>query len=113
MLLGCQLAGGFLATLLDLPVPGPVVGMVLLLVVLQVREPTAGSGLVRVCDGLLRHMQLLFVPAGAGVVQYLGVIGAGLVPILAGLFVGWFATLAATALVAGGLLRMSRRGATR
>jgi holin-like protein len=108
-LLGCQLAGEFLVRLLDLPVPGPVVGMVLLLVVLQVREPKRDSGVVRVAEGLLSHLQLLFVPAGVGVVQYLGLIGASVVPFVSGLLISWLAALLSTALAASGLMVLTSR----
>ncbi len=110
-LLGCQLAGEFLVRLLDVPVPGPVVGMVLLLVLLQVREPAPDSSLVRVTEGLLKHLQLLFVPAGVGVIQYLSVIGASAVPLVMGLLVSWFAALATTAAVTLLLLKTVRRRA--
>jgi putative effector of murein hydrolase LrgA (UPF0299 family) len=112
VLLGCQLAGEFVVRLLDLPVPGPVAGMVLLLVLLQVRRPARDSGVVTVAEGLLKHLQLLFVPAGVGVVQYLSVIGASAVPLLVGLLVSWFAALATTAGVALLLLKVVRRGRT-
>ena len=109
VLLGCQLVGEFLVRLLDVPIPGPVVGMVLLLVLLQLREPSKDSGVVRVCEGLLKHLQLLFVPAGAGVVQYLGVIGASAVPLVVGVLFSWFVTVATTAGIALLLLRVGRR----
>jgi holin-like protein len=112
VLLGCQLVGEFVVRLLDLPVPGAVAGMVVLLVVLQVREPAKDSGLVRVAEGLLRHLQLLFVPAGVGVVQYLSLIGASAVPLVVGVVVSWFAALATTAAVAALLLRLQRRRAS-
>jgi holin-like protein len=112
VLLGCQLAGEFLVRLVDVPVPGPVVGMVLLLVLLRLREPRRDSGLVRVAEGLLAHLQLLFVPAGVGVVQYLSLIGASAVPLAVGLVVSWFAALATTAGVALLLLKVVRRGRT-
>lgn len=109
VLLGCQLVGEFLVRLLDVPVPGPVVGMVVLLVILQLREPGKSSGVVRVAEGLLKHLQLLFVPAGVGVVQYLSLIGASAVPLVVGLFVSWFAALATTVAVALLLQRLVRR----
>ena len=112
-LLGCQLVGEFLVRLLGLPVPGPVAGMVLLLAILQMREPHPESGLVLVADGLLKHMQLLFVPAGVGVIQYLSVIGASAVPLVVGLLVSWLAALVSTALVVAGLLALSGRLAQR
>jgi holin-like protein len=112
-LLACQLVGELVVRLLGLPVPGPVAGMVVLLVALQVREPRPDAGVVRVSEGLLRHLQLLFVPAGVGVVQHLHVIGASAVPLVLGLTVSWFAALVATAAVAGGLLALGRRRSAR
>ncbi|HET6562975.1 MAG TPA: CidA/LrgA family protein [Marmoricola sp.] len=112
-LLTCQLVGELLVRLLDVPVPGPVAGMVVLLVALQLREPRKDAGVVRAAEGLLRHLQLLFVPAGVGVVEHLAVIGASAVPLVVGLAVSWFAALATTAAVAAGLLTLGRRRAER
>ena len=68
-LLAFQSAGEVLSRGLSLPFPGPVVGMLLLLVALRlavVREPVA------VCaDYLLSHLSLLFVPVGVGVMTHL------------------------------------------
>lgn len=75
---------------LALPIPGSVVGMVLLTAAL--RSGVVSSGVVRDAAGLLlRHMGLLFVPAGAGVMRYTGllraewpaIVGAGVVSTLA------------------------------
>jgi holin-like protein len=113
VLLGCQLLGQLVADALGLPVPGPVVGLVLLLGWLQLRRPAEDSGLARVCGGLLRHLQLLFVPAGVGVVQYLSVIASAAVPLVLGLVVSWLLALVVTAGVAGGLFSWQRRRRSR
>lgn len=109
VLLGCQLLGELVTDGLGLPVPGPVIGLVLLLAWLQVREPAADSGLARVCTGLLKHLQLLFVPAGVGVVQYLSLLAGSAVPLLLGLVVSWVAALVTGAGVAAALLAWQRR----
>ncbi|WP_182525669.1 CidA/LrgA family protein [Nocardioides dongkuii] len=88
-LLGCQLVGEVAVRATDVPVPGPVVGMVLLLVVLQVRRSGDDAAVVRAADGVPRHLQLLFVPAGAGVVGYLGVLRADALPIGVALVGSW------------------------
>lgn len=83
ILLGCQLAGEAIARGLSLPVPGPVLGLVLLVLGLAVtsrigwRSPEGleGSGIGCVADGLLASLALLFVPAGVGVVQHLDLVG--------------------------------------
>lgn len=107
VLLGCQLAGEFLVALLGLPLPGSVLGMVLLLGLLQLRKPGPDSGVVQVAEGLLKHLQLLFVPAGVGVFQYLSVLAASLLPLVVGLVVSWLAALLTTAAVVALLLRLT------
>lgn len=96
VLLVCQLVGESLARLLHLPVPGPVVGLLLLFVALIVwRRPA--PGLESTADGLLGHLSLLFVPAGVGVVQYLPLLAGQWLPVTAAVVGGTLATLAATA----------------
>jgi holin-like protein len=73
LLLACQLAGEFMVLATGLPLPGPVVGMVLLFVGLFVRGGVP-AGLQTVAGELLRHLSLLFVPAGVGVMLHLTLI---------------------------------------
>ncbi len=75
LLLVCQLAGETLAHFLSLPLPGPVIGMVLLLAALMLRLPLP-QAMGDTADGILRHLSMLFVPAGVGVVQQLDLLGA-------------------------------------
>ena len=107
----CQLAGEVLVRLVDAPLPGPVVGMVVLLLALEVRRrrghDTDRDPAVRAADGLLRHLQLLFVPAGAGVFSFLSLVGASAVPLVAGLVLSWAAALGCAAGVALVLLRLA------
>jgi putative effector of murein hydrolase LrgA (UPF0299 family) len=68
-LLGLQAAGEMLARGLGLPFPGPVIGMLLLLVALNASIVRAA---VAACaDFLLAHLSLLFVPVAVGVMSYL------------------------------------------
>ncbi len=109
VLLVCQLIGDFTVHALDVPIPGPVVGMVLLFVVLQVRRPGRDSGVVRAADGLLRHLQLLFIPAGVGIIQYLPVLAGAWLPVIAGLVISWLAVLLVTAGTGVGTLQLEAR----
>jgi holin-like protein len=104
VLLVFQLAGEVLSHLLDLPVPGPVVGMVLLLVALELRLPQR-DGLRAASGGLLAVLSLLFVPAGVGIVQHLPRLAAEWPALGAALLVSTAATLAVTGWVAARLLR--------
>lgn len=112
-LLACQLVGQFFVDALALPVPGPVVGMVLLLLVLLIRRPGTDNGTVRAADALLRHLQLLFIPAGVGLIAYLQVIGAQWWPIVAGIVASWLMALLVGAGVGGAVVRFERTRAAR
>ncbi|PTE19636.1 CidA/LrgA family protein [Cereibacter changlensis JA139] len=70
LLLGLQLTGEVVARGLSLPVPGPILGLLLLLVIFAVR-PGVATALRPTTRGLLGYMSLLFVPAGVGIVGHL------------------------------------------
>ena len=95
-LLVCQCAGEALARVLSLPVPGPVLGLVLLFLALAWRGIPAG--VASAADGLARHLSLLFVPAGVGVISYARPLAAEWLPITLALVISVALTLAATAL---------------
>jgi holin-like protein len=107
-LLVCQLTGEIAVRLTGIRIPGPVVGMLIFLLVLQWRKPGASSGLVEAPALLLRHLQLLFVPAGAGIVVYLDTLRDHAVPLAVGLVVSWLAGFTITAYAVAGLLRFTR-----
>ncbi|MES2751476.1 MAG: CidA/LrgA family protein [Pseudomonadota bacterium] len=79
LILICQLIGEVFVRALRLPLPGPVVGMVMLLVILILRDrfavmergPLRNGAVEGTAKGMLAHLSLLFVPAGVGVVQQL------------------------------------------
>ena len=103
ILLTFQWIGEVLARLLELPVPGPVLGMALLLFVLMARGRRGlevPSGLERASAGLLEHLSLLFVPAGVGVLVHLEQVEAAAVPLAASVLLGTLAALAVTGLLA-------------
>lgn len=93
VLLLCQFTGELLAAVTRVPVPGPVIGMVLLLGWLQWRRPAPEAGTVRAADALLKHLQLLFVPAGVGVVAHLTVLREHALPVTVSLVGSWLAGL--------------------
>ena len=66
----CQLLGEAAARAFALPLPGPVLGLLLLLALLALRGGP-DDGMREASGGLLRHLSLLFVPAGVGVVTQL------------------------------------------
>ena len=117
-LLGCQLAGEALTRWLALPVPGPVIGLVLLFLGLQAsaalgrthRDRVEQTSVGVVAAGLLGNLALLFVPAGAGVVQNLDLLaehGVALATVLVGSTV---LTMIATVYAFRGVSRLMTSG---
>lgn len=104
-LLACQLVGELVVRLTGLVVPGPVVGMLLFLVVLRWRRPAEDSPLVRAPNLLLQHLQLLFVPAGVGIVVHLALVRSEALPIATGLWGSWLIGLLVTGWLTALLLR--------
>ena len=96
ILLLFQLAGETSVLLLELPIPGPVVGMFLLLAALLLNKRAVLS-IESTANGILRHLSLLFVPAGVGVVIHLSRIGSEWLSITVALLVSTLITLAVTA----------------
>src|SRR6202795_5113746 len=104
LILLCQLAGEVFVRGLALPMPGPVIGLMLLLVLLVARDrfavlargPLQGDGVESASRGLLANLSLLFVPAGVGVVQKLDLLAEHGIAILAILAVSVVITLLVT-----------------
>src|ERR1700692_3082810 len=100
----CQVAGEVFVRGLGLPMPGPVVGLLLLLVLLLARDRLkvlARGTLQQDCvenasRGVLAHLSLLFVPAGVGVVQKLDLIAEHGIAIIVVLAVSVVVTLLVT-----------------
>lgn len=97
ILLCCQLAGEVLAFATGLPVPGAVLGLVLLVVLLVLARRAPGS-LEGTANGLLQHFSLLFVPAGVGVMLHTTRIAAEWPALVAALLVSTLLTMTVTAL---------------
>ncbi len=101
-----QLGGEAIHQLLHVPVPGPVLGMVLLAAWYIARKRIPDQAMERTADTLLSWLGLLFVPAGVGIVANLALLRAAWLPITVSLIVSTLLTLAVTAFL---LDRMTRR----
>lgn len=106
LLLVCQLAGEITVVATGVPLPGPVVGMVMLFIGLLLKGDIP-KGLGKMSDGLLSNLSLLFVPAGVGVIAHAQLIGAEFLPIAISLFLSTFATILVTGWV---MQRLGRAG---
>ncbi len=96
-LLLCQSAGEAIARLAHLRLPGPVLGMVLLIGLLQWRRVQAP--VEAAADALLAHLSLLFVPVGVGVITHLGLLAQYGARILLAITLSTWIGLAVTAWV--------------
>lgn len=117
VLIGLQLVGEVLRQTLHLPLPGPLIGMVLLTVALVARgsagaaaERAVPSPLLKVANGLIVTMGLLFVPAGVGIITEIGVLRRAWLVILAGLLVSTVLGLGVTGLVMHHVSRVAGAG---
>lgn len=104
-LLICQLVGEATVRALAWPIPGPVLGMILLFVLIVARAPLPKE-LGDTASGLLKHLSLLFVPAGVGVVQEIGTLGSIGLRLIAVVVLGTVIALAVTALTFAGVARL-------
>lgn len=108
LILVCQLVGEFAVTTLDIPFPGPVMGMLLLFTYLLVNG-SVPEPLSQIASTLLNNLSLLFVPAGVGVMVHLGILGTDLLPLSAAMLVSTLLTIAVTGLAMNLLTKRRKR----
>lgn len=96
VLLACQLAGEAGARLAGIPVPGPVIGMLLMLALFAAFPRLAGFARAT-AEGILANLSLLFIPAGVGVVGHVTTLGAQAVSLLLAVVASTLLSIAAGA----------------
>lgn len=101
-----QLVGEAIQKYFGLAIPGPVIGLVLMLIALlaskhRARRPIAGlrDNLITVAETLLGHLSLLFVPIGVGVILHLHLLETQLLRVLGVIIFGTIATMIFTAFI--------------
>jgi holin-like protein len=98
LLVGLNLAGEWVVRVTRVPLPGSIVGMITLTVLLEagvlpvhvVRRPA---------ELLVRHLALLYVPAGVALVAYVAVVRHDLVPITVAALASLVTVLAVVGLI--------------
>ena len=98
ILLVCQCLGEGISYALRLPVPGPVIGMLILFFALVLR-PALLDKIQSTGDALLQHLSLLFVPAGVGIFVAAATLQGQWLAIIGAVVASTVLTLAVTALV--------------
>ena len=103
LLLLFQAAGEGIVHAVELPFPGPVIGLLLMLFALRwrlIRDPVSATA-----EFLLAHLSLLFVPVGVGVITHLDLVSHYGLRLLMVIVVSAWLGIAVTALVLRRLLR--------
>jgi holin-like protein len=108
VLLACQLVGEIVTRLLHLPLPGPVLGMVILFCALLIRG-SVPQDLGMVTGELLQNLSLLFVPAGVGVMLHAHLLAENWLALTTALVVSAAVTLGVTGLLMTAMSRWVRR----
>jgi holin-like protein len=98
-LIGCAMAGDVLARAAGIPVPGPVLGALILTALLVARGRPTPAALEQVGQLALRHMNLLFIPAAVSVFDHLGLLRREAAALLAALTLSAALSIAVSALV--------------
>ena len=104
VLLVYQLIGEIIVQFLRLPIPGPVVGLLLLFLTLCLRGKLA-EPLRDTANGILQHLSLLFVPPGVGVMVHFARVSGEWLPILLAVLISTALAIRVSALVMRALMR--------
>ncbi len=99
-----QLLGEFLKKFFEMRIPGPVIGLILLLVALIFLKKFKKTAIVNLkadvintSNYILSYLSLLFVPIGVGVVMHLSYLENNLFRVLIIVFISTILTIAGTA----------------
>ena len=99
-----QLLGEFIKKFFEIRIPGPVIGLILLLVTLIFLKKFKKTAIVNLktdvvntSNYILSYLSLLFVPIGVGVVMHLSYLENNLFRVLIIVFISTILTIAGTA----------------
>ncbi|MGH1484836.1 MAG: CidA/LrgA family protein [Cellvibrionaceae bacterium] len=106
LLLIFQLAGEFLSLILKLPIPGPVIGMLLLFVSLFFINK-GKEALNQSSSAILSHLSLLFIPAGVGLMIHFDRVGNEWLPISLAIVLGAIISMVSTAWIMVAMIKLS------
>ena len=101
-----QLIGEVVQQYFVLLIPGPVVGLILLLMTLICTQGltssaigTLSTSIFQSADGILRYLSLLFIPIGVGVIMHLQYLENNILRVMAIILIGTVTSLGLTAVL--------------
>ena len=100
-----QLLGEAIQKIFEINIPGPVIGLILLLLsfIIFSKKLTQSKKIIKeisvTSNQIINYLSLLFVPIGVGVVMHIDYLGDNLFKIFSIIIIGTLATLVFTAFV--------------
>ena len=114
-----QLLGEAIQKFLEINIPGPVIGLVLLLLVYifflnsSSQYKMIKKEISNTSHQIINYLSLLFVPIGVGVVMHINYLGDNLFQILAIIIFGTLATLVFTAFIMEKIINLQKKNVKR
>ena len=114
-----QLLGEAIQKIFEINIPGPVIGLILLLLsfIFFSKKLTQSKKMIKeisvTSNQIINYLSLLFVPIGVGVVMHINYLGDNLFKIFSIITIGTLATLVFTAIVMEKIINLEKKSGKR
>ena len=114
-----QLLGEAIQKIFEINIPGPVIGLILLLLsfIIFSKKLTDSKKIIKeisvTSNQIINYLSLLFVPIGVGVVMHINYLGDNLFKIFSIIIIGTLATLVFTAFVMEKIINVEKKNGKR
>ena len=114
-----QLLGEAIQKIFEINIPGPVIGLILLLLsfIFFFKRLTQSKKMIKeiyvTSNKIINYLSLLFVPIGVGVVMHINYLGDNLFKIFSIIIIGTLATLVFTAFVMEKIINVEKKNGKR
>ena len=114
-----QLLGEAIQKIFEINIPGPVIGLILLLLsfIIFSQKITRSKKIIKeisvTSNQIINYLSLLFVPIGVGVVMHIDYLGDNLFKIFSIIIIGTLATLVFTAFVMEKIINLEMKNGKR
>ena len=114
-----QLLGEAIQKIFEINIPGPVIGLILLLLsfIIFFKKLTHSKKIIKeislTSNQIINYLSLLFVPIGVGVVMHINYLGDNLFKIFSIITIGTLATLVFTAFVMEKIINVEKKNGKR
>ena len=114
-----QLLGEAIQKIFEINIPGPVIGLILLLLsfIIFSKKLTQSKKIIKeisvISNRIINYLSLLFVPIGVGVVMHIDYLGDNLFKIFSIIIIGTLSTLVFTAFVMEKIINLEMKSGKR